>query len=76
MSGIGEYWRDVKEHYRNKQKKLKPIYDQLLERPDCKEIGDQHRIDDWDFWCTGTVRNYKTGERTTLKKLINLLDNK
>lgn len=68
---MGEYWRDVKQHYRKKQKeyedKISNDYSYLCSI--AKDVGDHHRIGDWDFWWTGTVRNIKTGENISIKQL-------
>lgn len=80
MSEMGEYWNDVKSHFKNKkeiyQSKIHDSYDFLRKHKDCEEVGDHHRIfGEWDFWWTGTVRNIKTGEQITYKKLIEKLQN-
>lgn len=76
---MGEYWRDVKEHYREKQKryeqKISGVYQKLCNHPLHRKAGDHHRIDVWDFWYTGTVRNYKTGENISLQELLNKYPN-
>lgn len=78
MGDTGEYWRDVKEHYRTHQNKyeqsIKTILDQLKNRPDCVVIGDHWRIQgEWDFWWTGTAYNIKTKENSTVKMLYKRL---
>jgi hypothetical protein len=74
MSDTAEYWQDVKSFFNKKkkryEKKINNTYIELINHPLCKQVGDQHRIDCWDFWWTGTVRNYKTGEQITLKQLL------
>ena len=78
MGELGEYWRDVKGHFREKQKKyeqeIESDYSWLVDRSIKK--GNQHRIGDWDFWGTGTVRNYKTGKHITIKQLRKLVEDK
>lgn len=73
MGEVGEYWRDVKSHYRRKQKKyentISPMYEALINHPDCKEIGDHWRIGRWDFWRTGTVKDFRTNEHSNIKAL-------
>lgn len=73
---MGEYWRDVKQHFRKKQEryeqKISDDYSWLIARSIKK--GNQHRIGDWDFWWTGTVRNYKTGENISIKQLRILVE--
>lgn len=77
MSEMSEYWRDVKAHFDGKkrkyQEKISNDYNELCNI--AKEVGDHHRIGDWDFWYTGTVINIKTKERITLKELKNKYEN-
>ena len=82
MGDLGDYWRDVKAHYRNrttnrplskKQKEVRDCYARLIAR--ATVAGDHHRIGTWDFWFTGTVRNYKTGEYLSLTELEKRIDN-
>lgn len=76
MGDLGDYWRDVKDHYRQKQKKyedkISDDYSWLVKRSVQK--GNQHRIGEWDFWWTGTVRNYKTGRNISIKQLRDLVE--
>lgn len=74
MGDEGEYWRDIKEHFRRKQnkyeKRISPLMNKLRNHPDCKSVGNQWRIGgEWDFWHTGTVRNIKTGENISVQEL-------
>ena len=74
MGEVGEYWRDVKTHYRKKQNryenKITPLINELIEHPECNKVGDHWRIDGvWDFWWTGTVRNIKTGDNMGIQEL-------
>lgn len=77
MGELTEYWKDVKEYYRQKQKakesSLKDIFSFLTNHPECKTVGNQFRIRDWDFWHTGTVRNIKTGHIINVIQLQKIL---
>ena len=78
MAQLAEYWRDVKDHSRKaknaREEKYKETLLFLSQHHECKEVGNQRRIRDWDFWHTGKVRNIKTGEQITLLKLKQLLE--
>lgn len=77
MGDMGDYWRDVKEHYRQKQNKyehkIASDYNYLCGIS--KKVGDHNRIGIWDFWHTGTVRNIKTGEVISISELRKLTRN-
>jgi len=71
---MGDYWRDVKAHFKGKQdtyeKRIAVELATLRER--AEKVGNHHRIGVWDFWHTGTVMNIKTGERISVQKLLQL----
>lgn len=73
MGDMGDFWRDVKDHYKRKQaryeKKIAPMVNELIAHPDCKQVGDHWRLGRWDFWWTGTVKDYRTNEHTSIQKL-------
>jgi hypothetical protein len=75
MGDMGEYWRDVKDHYRKKQKKYEnKIYSTYAYLCSVSSlVGDHHRYGEWDFWHTGTVRNIKTGKRISMEQLKDLI---
>ena len=73
MSDGADYWRDVKAHFKRKQnryeKKISSRLSELIAHPNCKKVGDHWRIDEWDFWYTGTVMNPRTKEYSSIPEL-------
>lgn len=72
MGDEGEFWRDVKEAIRKEkaeyEEKISSDYEYLVQR--AQTVGDHHRIGEWDFWWTGTVRNYKTGKKKSFEEFV------
>ncbi len=75
---MGEFWRDVKEAQRQEKEeyesRISGDYNFLVKNS--QRVGDHHRFEEWDFWWTGTVRNYKTGKRIHFSQLVKLVKEK
>lgn len=73
MGELGDDWREIKRQRREKKNarvdRIGSRYQELIAHPLTKKVGEQHRIESWDFWYSGTAYNYKTGAHSSVEEL-------